>query len=243
MTFSVEDNRLHLHIDAPHQQVLPYYPQYNIYNKTNLAIEDYNNPQNCVGHQQRAYLNYWAIRSFVESKGGIGLDVGSAGVEHVGCLSTDKIGNGETPEYGGVMQGVHLKIDANDLSVFGSDAFSCLISNHVVEHLQCSRLQGWEKPEDKYRLNCDASELQEIFRNHWIRVVRPGGYIVGIFPDEDVAAKNNSSILFYDPHHMHRLGSKSFFQNVLNHLRDVVQILEYDTLKNGFSINFSLQKK
>src|SRR5258708_2128165 len=132
--FEVRDNKIIIEIYACHSQVRPFYPNYDINQPSPLVVNDYTLSTNTVGHAQRAWLIYWSLRAFAESEGMISCDLGSAGVIHPGCLSVDRVGTGEIPEYGGIMSGVQIKADANHLLFFGKNSFSPILSWQTVEH-------------------------------------------------------------------------------------------------------------
>ena len=245
VVWATEDGKsvpyLHVRLDAPHTQVLPSFGKYSMDSKSPDAIVDYGNPRNITGHQQRAYVTYWAIRSYIEHNV-MGIEVGSAGVPAPFCLNTDVLKNGQEPVYGGTMQGVQVAVDANDLALFESDAFGCILSNHVLEHAHCSRLVGGETQEQKLAIACDGSELVSLFDEHWLRVIKHGGYCVAIFPDERPSRKVGSSSLYHDKSHHHFFYPEVFKQSVLDRLITPVEIVEFDTLGNNFSINLVLRK-
>ena len=227
----------------PHTQVLPFFPTYDPHNPAPNIIVDYRDPKNCTGHQQRAFMNYWAIRSFVESGGGIGLDLGGAGVQHPACLSLDLCGNEPHPVYGGAYSGVHMKADASDLSMFLDNSFSCILSLHLIEHLPCVRLLGNETAEEKIKLACPGREIGDVLLYHWVRTLKVNGYIAGIIPDNDPSVEVNSDVFYQDPSHQHSWKAKEFYNSVLSKLVDVVDTIEFNTFKNNFSFNFVLKKK
>lgn len=242
-SFSIEYEQLLMRMALPHTQVLPYFPYYNYRSPAPGAIVDYRDPKNITGHQQRAFMNYWAIRSFIESGGGIGLDCGGAGVQHPACLSLDLCGNEEHKVYGGQYAGVHVKGDASNLSMFLDDSFSCIISLHLIEHLPCNRLTGTETVEEKIKLACPGREIGDILRYHWLRVLKPGGYIASIIPDNKAAVDGGSHVFYQDPSHAHSWRVDEFYNNVIKRLLDLADLIEFDTFSNHFSFNLVLKKK
>ena len=242
-TYEIKDGELIIRMPAPHQQVLPFYPTYDPDNKSPLVVEQYSRPDNCCGHTQRALLNYWGIRSFLET-GLLGLELGSAGVSDMFCLATDHIATGQAPAYGGSYEGVQLALDATDLSQFGSNSFGCVINSHLVEHLPCDRfsLGSSMTQEGKYHLACPGIELVDILDQHWLRVIKPSGYLCMIIPDERPARKVNSSTLYYDQSHQHFFFPEEFKKNIIDQLKTQVEIIKFDTLRNGFSFEVVLRK-
>lgn len=241
--FRVVGNRLRIEIEAPHQQVLPFFPTYDPHNPAPDIIIDYRDSGNCTGHQQRAFMNYWAIRSFVESNGGIGLDAGGAGVIHPACLSFDLCGNEPHPTYHGPYSNVQVKGDASDLSMFLDNSFSCILSLHLIEHLACFRLRGDETAEEKIKLACPGREIGDILRYHWLRVLKPGGYLASIIPDNKAAVDGGSHVFHQDSSHAHAWSADEFRRTVLSQVLDLVEMVEFDTFDNHFSFNLVLKKK
>ena len=244
MGYDIENGILTIKMPAFHQQVLKNYPKYDFHQPSPETCNDYRDFRNSCGHAQRAYLCHHALLAFIEH-GVVGCDVGSAGCVTPMCISLDIVGNNEIPEYGGVMQGVQIKGDANDLSIFCDNSLSCVVSNHVLEHGNCNKLKGDETTEQKIAIGCDGSELIELFRKHWLRVLVKGGYLVAIFPEEGAARKANHSVFHQDKQHRHAIYANKFLDKVLIPLRDSgeVEIVEYDTFRNNFSCNMVLRKK
>lgn len=243
MTYEVKDGKLIVEMDAPHPQVLPFYPTYDITQKSALAVEDYRKVDNCCGHTQRSWLTYYCLKALVESGGGIGVDLGSGGVAMPGCISLDIVGNGEAPHYGGIMRGVHIKADAADLRMLQSDAFSIVIGNHIVEHVPCTTLTPRATVEQRIRCQCTGDEVGYVIRNHWLRILRPGGMLCLVTPDDTPARAVGSSAFFYDPDHKHAWTAAEFHDHVLQKLMDVAEIVEFDTFQNNFSFNVCLRKR
>ena len=225
-----------------HKQVLPYFQRYRYYDPVPGTIVDYRSHDNVTGHQQRAFMCYWAMVSFIESNGGIGLDLGGAGVHHLACLSFDLCGNETHPVYGGQYTGVHVKGDASDLSMFLDNSFSCILSLHLIEHLPCIKLIGNETAEEKIKINCSGKEIVDIIRYHWLRVLKPGGYIASIMPDNRAAMDGGSHVFHQDQSHNHAWSAGEFRDNVLGKIEDQADIIEYDTFANHFSFNLVLKK-
>jgi hypothetical protein len=196
------------------------------------------------------------MRAFEEHGGIIGCEVGSAGVQHPCALSTDKVGNGETPEYGGVMSGVHVKCDAADVSQFGDGTFSCLLPNHVVEHLgPCDMFTQWllatgttvlrdeqQAASVRKSLQCPGHELLGIIRE-WLRIVRSGGYVGFITPDADVAERNGITCFDYDSSHVHSLSGTKFSEFLREALQNEAEMVEANSLNNSFSFQVLLKKR
>ena len=240
--FKVDKGRLILDLEAFHTQVLDYFPDYDVSKPMPGNIVDYRSPFNITGHQQRAYLCYHALKAFEEHRV-IGLDLGGAGVIMPMCLSLDSCGNEPHPTYHGPYSGVQVKGDAADLSMFLDNSFSCIISLHLIEHLSCLRLRGDETAEEKIRLACPGREIGDILRYHWLRVLKPGGYIASIIPDNKAAVDGGSHVFYQDPSHAHAWSANEFRQNVLSQIISLVDVIEYDSFSNFFSFNLVLRKR
>jgi predicted SAM-dependent methyltransferase len=243
--FYLQMHSLFLKMEPPHQQVLPYFPQYDTRQSPPGICLDYSNPENVVGHQQRAFVVYWALRAFVESGGCPGIDGGGAGVFSPGCINVDLYGNTEKNAYESTHDaGVHIRADCTQLDDFQTDSFSCFLASHVVEHFPCATLPAVTPWPERAHKKCPGSELIEGLRKNFIRIVRPTGYICLIIPDEEKSLKLwGVSTLELDKTHQHAWTADTFFHNILVPLTDEVDILEYDTFDNNFSINCVLRKK
>ena len=243
-SWHVENGIIHIEMPTLDPQVLPDFPVFDIQAKRLDAVVDFTSPINTCGNQQRAYNIYWGIRAFVEHNGIIGIDLGSAGVLTPGCISSDIVGTGELCPYGDRnYDNVHLKIDAADLSILGTNTFSCVIANHIWEHLACNKIALDATPQQRLSLGCTGRETIDVLRNHWIRIVRPGGYVCIVVPDEKYARESNDSVLKMDRTHKHAPDSETFMEDILNPLLDIVEVVEYDTLQNKFSFNALLRKR
>ena len=241
--FEIDGSDLLIRMTAPHQQVLEFFPNYEYWNPTPGTILDYRNPLNKAGHTQRAFMNYWSIRAFIESGGIPILDLGSAGVHHLGCLAQDLCGNETHPVYGGGYTGVHVKGDAANLSMFLDNSFSAIISLHLLEHLDCVYLRGDETAEEKIKLACPGREIGEILRYHWLRVIKPGGIIASIIPDNEAAVNGGSHVFYQDRSHAHAWSADEFHHNVISQVLDLADVVEYNTFFNHFSVNVILRKR
>ena len=242
-SWHIENGNLHIEMPAPHSQVLPYFPQYDIGKPAPGTIVAYDDPRNVAGHQQRGLLCYYATRAFVESGGGVALDLGSAGVLHIGCLNLDMYGNGETPFYGGVVSGVNVKADASDLSMFQDNSFSCVLNSHLTEHLPCRKMRHDVTQEERFQFGCLGLEIIPILRDHWIRVLRPGGYLAMIIPDETFGLQCGSSTLYFDNSHQHAWTADAFYDDIVRFLEDLVEIVSFNTLQNNFSMELVARKR
>lgn len=240
-----EKDVLTIEMDAFNSQVLPFYPTYDPDRPALGVINSYSDPRNSCGHQQRAFLCYWGLRAFIEH-GIISLELGSAGVTTPMALSLDIVGNGETPQYGGIMSGVHFKGDGADLSMFGTESFSAVLSSHYLEHAPCVHLRGGETPQQRMFINCFGTELLDTFRTQWLRVIKPGGYFCAIFPEEGAARKAGHSVFHEDPlHHQHAFEANRFHQDIITPLmkEGLVELVKYNTFQNEFSTDMVLRKR
>lgn len=237
-SLDIDGQNLTMYGPAPHQQVVPYFQDYNPalpFPGTDLI---YQSPTNVVGHQQRAFVIYWALRGFTELGFAPGIDLGGAGVPTPGCISVDLIATGETPSYGGSYDGVHIKADASKLENFGTNCFSSIVSNHLIEHLRCS-FDATTQEQRKY-ISCSGIELLPVL-HRWLALLKSGGYIAAITPDEQFMEEVNTSSLFVDKTHQHAFDSRRFQVEVLHHVQGA-RLLHYNELQNHFSFEFVLQK-
>ena len=178
----------------------------------------YSHPQNYVGYQQRCWQVFWSI--YACHQGGIGLDLGSAGLRHSWLLSTDcpsKIYQEKYDKGGGIKY--DLRVNAEDVSMFGDNVFSLVIANHVVEHF----------PTEK---------MVEIIRG-WLRVTRPGGFVAVITPHNDFVP-----VLQIDKDHKSAWTPKTWHEMVTMGVQDLIEtVVEYDDFDNGFSFPWVVRRK
>lgn len=200
------------------------------------ACIDYTKVPNVVGDQQRAWMIDKCLMAFTESAGIPGVEFGSAGVQMPGALSTDMIGSGETPAYGGPIFGVHLKLDASKKLPFATDSFSFVMASHVIEHLPCTIIPASSPEEEKIRIACPGLEIIPILRE-WIRVIRPGGYLCLIFPDDGAARAGGSSTFYHDKTHAHSWDAHAFYRDILEPLLPTMELIEYNGFNNRFSVS------
>lgn len=241
--YCIENGRLLIDLVAPHSQCLPYFNQHDITQITPGETVKYQSPTNVCGHQQRSLLVSIALRSFIESGGYPTIDAGGGGICHPGSISVDWIGVGEEPAYGGKYEGVNIKADASSLENFGSNSFSCIMSNHLSEHFSCLHYATDVPWQEKLRVACPGYELIDIIRGPWHRILRAGGYVAMIIPDEDMFLAGGGTSLGIDPTHNHAYGASTFKARILSKLIDLFDIVQYDTLDNGFSFDTILKKK
>ena len=239
------DGELILRMKPFHEQVIPHYPIYDPDKPAPGVVTSYSSALNVCGHTQRAFLCYWALRAFIEH-GVISLELGSAGCVTPMALSLDIVGNGEAPQYGGSpMQGVHFKGDGSDLSMFGTGSFSAVLSSHVIEHTpKCRHLRGGESPQQKMLINCPGLELLPVFREQWLRVIRPGGYFCAIFPEEGAARKAGHSVFYEDNFHQHAILAERFYSDIVAPLvkEGLIELIQFNTFQNGFSCDMVLRR-
>lgn len=179
------------------------------------TVMKYSHPKNYTGYQQRCFLVFWAL--WACRRGGLAMDIGSAGVKMCWTVDTD-LYRGEHQQYYDGPCHPSIVMNANDLSMWENNTFSLVCANHVVEHL--------------------SQNLHKIWRNEWLRVLKPGGYIAIVTPDNRYC-----DVLGIDHDHRSAWTPDDFKQFVINPLRDVLDVIELDTFHNDFSFNFVGRKK
>ena len=97
--------------------------------------------------------------------------------------------------------------------------------------------------EQRARFACPGYEVAAILRKHWIRIVRTGGLILIIAPDEKAASEAGSSVFLQDPGHQHAFSAQSFYENVVDPLLDIVEIVDMPQFDNGFSFFYLLKRR
>lgn len=211
-----------------HPQVLPYFPNYD-YNKCvgdPAVICNMKNPGNMVGHQQRAFSVWWALKCC--SPMDLGIDVGSSRSMTPYCIHVDLYGTGlPHPYYGGGGYHSDVLLDGSDLSpVFPKNTFPLIVSNHSLEHMPATQFGGGDKG------------IIEVLKQ-WISTLRQGGILAMIIPDND-----HFDVMACDKDHKHAWGHSNFRSRVLDRviIETGTELVEYDTLKNNFSFNVVLRK-
>ncbi len=131
-----------------------YVPNWD-YNKVST---DYRNGNNIVGHQQRAFIIYWAAKEH-ERTGGIGLEPGCGQAISPFCIGTDFYAGPNHPQYGGAYW-PHTKC-LGEILPFKNDIFDFIVSHHSLEHMKDI-----------------VSTIKE-----WLRVLKRGGKIAIVMPD------------------------------------------------------------
>lgn len=238
--------------------VLEHFPDFDYNNPIGNrdVICDMSNPGNMVGQQQRAFIVYWALKQC--SLLDLGLDLGSNRSFTPFAIHVDKYGDGApNPLYPhDVSPSVSDVIaDMCDLSMFPSNTFAYVASNHSLEHIDTSKhifstaslsreiwLGDTEKGKyggvyEQYMAETDAV-IVKVLREHWIRVLRPGGILAMVVPDHAYV-----NVFDADKDHKHAWMHFDFNKRILAYLSDLIDVVEYDTLKNNFSINVVLRKK
>lgn len=210
-----------------HSEVQQYFPQFDYKSPAGdrNVLCDMRNPNNKVGHQQRAFSCWWALQMCGPMD--LGLDVGSGRGLTPHCIHVDLYGDGQShPFYGGGPYRSDVVRDASDLSIFPSDTFSYLTGNHSLEHIPASQYGGGD------------SGIVQVLANHWLRVLRPGGIMALVIPDQA-----HIDVMAVDKDHKHAWSHGDFQQRVLNHVMHLCDMVEFNTFNNNFSFNVVVRKK
>jgi SAM-dependent methyltransferase len=206
-----------------HQQVQEFFPDFDYRNPRPDIRDrcDMRRPDNVVGHQQRAFSTYWAVKQC--SPVDLGLDLGSPKGLTPYCVSVDVFGDGSVhPFYGGGRYLSDVVGDAADVSRFPKDAWPLVVSNHSLEHIPVRDDEGI------------VSVLES-----WFSLLRPGGVLAMIVPDND-----HFDVMASDANHYHAWSWADFRPRVLDEVirRTGAMLVEYNTLQNHFSFNVVLGK-
>ncbi|MFA5036684.1 MAG: hypothetical protein WC479_05860 [Candidatus Izemoplasmatales bacterium] len=200
-----------------HEYLLPMYPDYDYRTPSQSGRHDYRSPDNWVGYQQRAFMVWWAIERCGKT-GKVGLDIGSYGIMTPYCLSTDKFMTTAHPDYNGGECVPQLKMSGEDMSIIGDGTIPLIIGNHVLEHLE--------------------GDVTQILRQQWLPKLEKGGIIAQVIPDNAYG-----DVLKMDASHKQAWSAQDFELEVLRPLRDLVEVIEFDTFSNNFSFNIVVRKK
>lgn len=204
-----------------HKSVLEWFPEYRYWEPKGdrNVVCDMRNPQNQVGHQQRAFSMYWAFKCCNPLDPGI--DVGSPRGLTPYCMHVDLFGTGAShPFYGGGAYRSDIVWDGSRLAeIFPADTAPLVLSNHSLEHM----------PGDP--VACVKG---------WLRVLRQGGILAMVIPDND-----HFDVLASDRDHKNAWGASDFRQRVLDRAltEGNAELTEYDTFKNHHSFNVVARKR
>ncbi len=213
-----------------YENIQEHFPQFDYSNPNGDrdVICDMKNPGNMVGHQQRAFSIYWALKQC--NAFDLGLDLGSHRGLTPYCIHVDLYyGNGKphpyygnAPSYWTTESSADFLGDASKLSSFPTNTFPFVSSNHSIEHIKG-----------------DNNKIVNMIRDEWLRVLRPGGILAMIIPDND-----KFDVLASDQDHKNAWGAQDFYNLIIMPViqNTNVQLIEYNTLKNNFSFNVVLRK-
>ena len=206
-----------------HQQVQEFFPDFDYRNPPPGVQErcDMRRPDNVVGHQQRAFSVYWALKQCSASD--LGLDLGSPKGMTPYCISVDVFGNGGShPFYGGGRYIADVVRDAADVACFPKDAWPLVGSNHSLEHID---VRG------------DAGIVTVL--EDWFALLRSGGVLAMIIPDNA-----HFDVMASDKNHYHAWSHEDFRSRVLDEMirRTGAELVDFNTLQNHFSFDVVLRK-
>lgn len=114
-----------------------------------------------LGHQQRAFVIYWAIKEH-ERTGGIGLDLGCGQAVSPFCIGADYYAGNQHPVYGGGGAYMPHVQCLGEVLPFKNDVFNFMVSHHSLEHMK---------------------DTEKTLRE-WLRVLKVGGRIAIVMPDK-----------------------------------------------------------
>src|SRR6266702_5853846 len=207
-----------------HEEVQKYFPDFDYTKPAGdpNVLCDMSHPENKVGHQQRAFSVFWALKQCGPLD--LGLDLGSHRGLTPYCIHVDRYYDNanEHPFYGGKAP-ADVIADANSLSAFPSNTFPLVMSSHSLEHMGTTG---------------DDKDIAHLLAAHWVRVLRPGGVLAMIIPDNDAF-----DVLPSDKDHKHAWGASDFEARILDRVSDLVEVVEFNTFKNMFSFDVVLRKR
>lgn len=209
-----------------HPQVCEFFPDYDyrtcVGDRKIICRMD-SGAGNKVGHQQRAFSCWWALETCGPLD--LGLDLGSPRGMTPYAMHVDVFGDGRVhPYYGGGPYRADIVRDASNVAdLFPADTFPLINSNHSLEHMHVDGDAGIGRVLDG-----------------WVRLLRPGGVLAMIVPDNAWF-----DVLKSDRDHAFAWSHEDFRPRVLDPLmrRGAVDLVEYDTLDNHFSFNVVLRRK
>lgn len=209
-----------------HHTVQTYFPEFDYKNPTPGTIVDARDPKNMMGHQQRAFTTYWALKTC--SPTDLGLDLGSPRGMTPYCVHADVFGDGSVhPFYGGGRYLTDVVCDASkigtDNRIFPTDCWPYIASNHSLEHMH---------------VDGDIGIVTMLWR--WVDLLRSGGTMALVVPDNA-----HFDVLASDKDHAFAWSHEDFVPRILEPLKALapIEVVEYDTFDNHFSFNVLLKKK
>lgn len=221
-----------------HEEVQRFFPEFDYNNPVGdrNVICNMRNPQNKVGHQQRAFSVWWALKQC--SPLDLGVEIGSCRGLTPYCIHVDLHGTGKPhPIYGGGAYYSDIVLDGTAVSpVLPENTFPLVLSNHSLEHM------------DGTRFGAGDVGIIHIVQT-WLRLLRPGGILAMIVPDNaffDVLACDTSHFNAWcsgDKDFLGRTG-RNFRRGVLQPILSGggLSLVAYNTLSNNFSFDVVLKK-
>ena len=211
-----------------HQQVQEFFPGFDYKNpspdvrrRCNMTL----GPENVVGHQQRAFSCFWALKQCGPMD--LGLDFGSSKGMTPYCIHVDLHGHGGVHLfYGGGAYWSDVVGNAGDMgnmSIFPTGGSNLIVSNHSLEHMPVPGDEGV------------VSLL-----SGWVGKLRSGGILAMCVPDND-----HFDVMGSDKDHKHAWGASNFRPRVLDKLlaQGQVEVVDFNTLTNNFSFDVVLRKR
>lgn len=179
------------------------------------SVLSYRHPQNLAGYMQRSFVVFWTM--WACRFGGLAIDLGSAGVKTCWTLDTDVYRGESHYDYGGACYPT-LVADARNLAQFNDNFFSAVCANHMLEHM--------------------GGDVAGLLRSQWIRILRPGGILAIVVPDNRYV-----NVLGIDKDHKSAWSAPQFYQQIVEPLKDIIEVIEFNTFHNDFAFNFCGRKK
>ena len=214
-----------------YKEVQNFFPEfdYNAPVGDRSVLCNFNNPKNAVGHQQRAFSIFWALKQCGPLD--LGLDLGSHRGLTPYCMHIDLYyGNGKPHPFYDTARSywteetcADIVCDASQLTPFPNNVFPLVTSNHSLEHMPG-----------------DDEAIINMLCDQWLRVLRTGGILAMVIPDNDCF-----DVLASDKDHKNAWGHTDFQWRILDKVlsRGQATLIEYNTLLNNFSFNVVLRKK
>jgi hypothetical protein len=207
-----------------HSGTCDYFPDFDYRNCVGdrSVICDMRNPKNMVGHQQRAFTVWWALEKCGPTDPG--LDLGSPKGLTPFCIHVDVFGDGGVhPFYGGGAYQADIAFDATRIwSIVPWNSLPHIASNHSLEHMPA-----------------DGDTGIQLMLCKWIALLRPGGVLAMLIPDND-----DFDVMASDKDHKHAWGHSDFRRRVLDRVlaEGTSKLIEYNTMDNHFSFNVVLER-
>ena len=201
--------------------LLSAFPHYNYQNPVEPWRLDPTRQDNTIQLQVATFHYYWLTKACGET-GLPGLSLITPNLPY--CITVPK-----QPEDNGP---IFNPIGTEDLLYFDEKniAFGAIVLSAALHWFPCFH----ERP-------CDGAEIR-VMLSRFYNLLLPNGILIGVLFDALMDKKRGSHV-HEKTRARHAWSTGQFRQQIITPLEDIYSIVEYDTLRNGLTFNFVLQKR